>query len=339
MKMIHGNKNRDRETTSTFASGAFVYSLIPDYGNLPSSFVHTMFPCGCCDKDDNLFLTSRDLDHPIVMLDPQGNYVKDFGKGLFSEIHGICVTPENTLLCVDTGFHVIRELTMDGELIRDLGNFKQPSDSGFDANIWRKMQRSGYLVPTDIAYKDNTAWMFYEGLRSIKRAAPPFNRPTGVCVAPNGDIYASDGYGNASVHRFTRDGRLLNTWGGPGDEPGRFIIPHSIWADCKNRIWVGDREGNKINIFDENGLLIACVTEGLYQPTDIFGDDTYVYVAERGGGVSIFDVETMDLAGQIGFYNSPLRAHGMCGDSRGNLYLMPLTTYDCHYLMKMVKKY
>lgn len=339
MKMIHGNKNRDRETTSTFASGAFVYSLIPDYGNLPSSFVHTMFPCGCCDKDDNLFLTSRNLDHPIVMLDAQGNYVKDFGKGLFSETHGICVTPENTLLCVDTGFHVIRELTMDGELIRDLGNFKQPSDSGFEANIWRKMQRSGYLVPTDIAYKDNTAWMFYEGLRSIKRAAPPFNRPTGVCVAPNGDIYASDGYGNASVHRFTRDGRLLNTWGGPGDEPGRFIIPHSIWADCQNRIWVGDREGNKINIYDENGLLIACVTEGLYQPTDIFGDDTYVYVAERGGGVSIFDVETMDLAGQIGFYNSPLRAHGMCGDSRGNLYLMPLTTYDCHYLMKMVKKY
>lgn len=338
MKEIHGRKDRDRLTKSTFSSGDFTYKLIPDYGEFPAGYEHIMFPCGCCDRENNLFLTSRNLDHPIVMLDPEGKYVKDFGKGLFSETHGICVTPENTLLCVDTGLHVIRELSMDGELIRDIGNLGKPSDSGFDANIWRKMQRNGYLVPSDIAFKDNTAWMFYEGLRSIKRAAPPFNRPTGVSVAPNGSIYASDGYGNASVHRFTREGALLKTWGGPGDAPGRFIIPHSIWADCHNRIWVGDREGNKINVFDEDGELIACVTEGLYQPTDIFGDERYVYVAERGGGVTIFNAEDMEIVCQIGFYNSPLRAHGMCGDSDGNLYLMPLTTYDCHYLMKMVRE-
>lgn len=339
MKEIHGYQDRDMRTTSVFSSGEFRYRLFPDYGCFPEGFELTMYPCGCCDNEDNLFLTSRNLDRPIVMLDAKGRYVKDFGKGLFRETHGICVTPENTLLCVDTGQHVIRELSMDGELIRDLGKFNQPSDSGFDANIWRKLQRDGYLVPTDIAFKDNTAWMFYEGLRSIKRSAPPFNRPTGVCVAPNGDIYASDGYGNVSVHRFDRNGALKKTWGGVGNEPGHFIIPHSIWADCRNRIWVGDREGNKINVFDEDGVLVACVNRNLYQPTDIFGDSSYVYVAERGGGISIFDVESLDLVCQIGFYNSPLRAHGMCGDSKGNLYLMPLTTYDRHYLMKLEREF
>lgn len=338
MKEIHGRRDRDARTVSRFLADGFTYRLIPDYGRFPKDFEFTMYPCGCCDKENNLFLTSRNIEHPIVMLDAEGNYVRDFGKGLFSETHGIFVTAENTLLCVDTGFHVIRELSMTGELIRDLGNFGKPSDSGFDANIWRKYQRNGYLVPTDIAFKDNSAWMFYEGLRSIKRAAPPFNRPTDVCIAPNGDIYASDGYGNVAVHRFSRDGKWKQTWGGAGDAPGKFIIPHSIWADCKNRIWVGDREGNKINVFDEKGSLIACVTENLYQPTDIFGDEQYVYVAERGGGISIFDVEKLELTGQIGFYNSPLRAHGMCGDNKGNLYLMPLTTYDCHYLMKLERE-
>lgn len=338
MKLIHGSRDRDRSTKTTFSAEGFVYSLLPDYGRFPAGYEHIMFPSGCCDRQNNLYLTSRDLEHPIVMLDAEGKYVKDFGKGLFTETHGICVTPENTLLCVDTGLHVIRELTTDGDWIRDIGTLGCPSDSGFDPNIWRKMQRRGDLVPTDVSFKDNTAWMFYEGLRSIRRAAPPFNRPTDVCVAPNGDIYASDGYGNAAVHRFSYDGLLQRTWGGPGEEPGRFIIPHSIWADGRGRIWVGDREGNKVNVYSAEGELIACVCEGLYQPTDIFGDERYIYIAERGGGLTILNME-MELVAQIGFYNSPLRTHGMCGDMEGNLYLMPLTTYDCHYLMKLVREH
>lgn len=141
MKQIHGRKDRDCLTRSIFSSEGFTYSLLPNYGSFPSGYEHVMFPCGCCDKENNLFLTSRDLEHPIVMLDAEGKYVRDFGKGLFTETHGICVTPEGTLLCVDTGLHVIRELSMRGEWIRDLGTPGRASDSGFDANIWRKIQR------------------------------------------------------------------------------------------------------------------------------------------------------------------------------------------------------
>lgn len=334
MKEIHGSYERDRLTVTTFSSGRFSYTLDPDYGRLPAGFDYLMFPSGCCDKDDHLFLTTRNLEHPIIMLDADGTYVRDFGKGLFAQTHGICVTPEGTLLCADTALHVIRELSTTGELIRTLGTPGKPSSSGYDADVWRRMQRRGFMVPTDIAFSNQTSWMFYEGLLSIQRAAEPFNKPTGVCVAPNGNIYVSDGYGNAAVHRFSRDGKLIRTWGGPGHEPGKFIIPHSIWADKYNRIWVGDREGNKINIFDADGELIACVTEGLYQPTEIFADETYIYVAERGGGLTIFNMD-MDIEVQLGYFNSPIRAHGMCGDSKGNLYLMPLTTYDYHYLMKL----
>lgn len=334
MKQMRGIANRDASTKTVFTSGSFTYELIPDYGCFPEGYEFTMYPSGCCDKEDNLFLTSRNLQHPIVMLDAQGNYVKDFGKGLFQETHGICVTPQNTLLCPDTALHVVRELTMDGELLRDLGNLGVPSDSGYDPNIWRKLQRQGKLIPTDVVFDNN--WAFSLGLQSIKRAAPPFNRPTGVVVGPQGDIFVSDGYGNASIHRFSPDGTLLKTWGGHGDEPGKFIIPHCIWCDRLGRLWVGDREGNRVHVFNENGELLAYLEENLYQPTEIWADNDYVYIAERGGGVTIVNMD-LEVEAQIGFYNSPIRAHGMCGNSKGDLFLMPLTTYDRHYLMKLAR--
>ena len=55
------------------------------------------------------------------------------------------MTMNDTLLCVDTGLHVIRELTKDGGWIRDLGNLGIPSDSGFEKDVWRRMQRRGKI--------------------------------------------------------------------------------------------------------------------------------------------------------------------------------------------------
>lgn len=333
MKHIKGLKNRDQISHSIFYHNNFAYELVPEYGTFPDEFEFSMYSGGCCDKEDNLFMMCRDIEHPVVMLDSKGNYVKSFGQGLFKEVHSLCVTPQDTLLCVDTGLHVVRELTRDGEWIRDLGNLGHPSDSGFEQNYWRRMQRKGKIVPTDVLF--DKGWSFWMGAQTIKRAAPPFNRPTGVCVGPTGDIFVSDGYGNTAIHRFSSDGTLLKTWGGPGDAPGKFYIPHSLWVDRFNRIWVGDREANSIHVFDDNGEIIAYMNEDLYQPTAIWADDMYIYVAERGGGLTIFNME-IELEAQIGFYNSPIRAHGMCGNSKGELFLMPLSTYDRHFLMKLV---
>jgi hypothetical protein len=66
---------------------------------------------------------------------------------------------------------------------------------------------------------------------SVKQAAGPFHRPTDVAVSPPGDLYISDGYGNARVHRFSADGHLRMSWGAPGKTaPGEFHVPHGIWV-------------------------------------------------------------------------------------------------------------
>lgn len=332
MKTITGFKKRDNLTRTVFESGDFRYELEPDYGMLPDHLMFTTYSSCCCDKNDNLFLVSRNNSHPVVALDPRGNYVKDFGKGLFRELHGICMTPNDTLFCVDTDQHVIRELSKDGQWIRDIGSIDEPSDSGFDANVWLKMQRKGTIVATDIPF--NPPWAFVESLKTIQRAAPPFNRPTGVCFDKKGDFFVSDGYGNASVHHFDSSGSLIKTWGGPGNEPGKFIIPHAIWVDIQDRIWVADREANSLHIFAQDGQVLGYMNEDLYQPSELWADQQYMYVGERGGGITIIDME-LKVVAQLGFFNSPLRTHGICGTSNGDLIIATLRSYDGHYLMRL----
>ena len=92
--------------------------------------------------------------------------------------------------------------------------------------------------------------------------ARPFHQPTDVAVGDNGDIFVSDGYRNARVHKFSADGTLLKSWGEPGNakdlrnsrnDPGKFHTPHGIWVQG-DRVFLLDRENNRIQIFTTDGL-------------------------------------------------------------------------------------
>ncbi len=74
----------------------------------------------------------------------------------------------------------------------------------------------------------------------------PFNKPTWVVRADDGDFYVSDGYGQNYVHRFSADSELLNTWGGSGTEPGRFDLPHCVRVDSRDRVLVVDRTNERV---------------------------------------------------------------------------------------------
>jgi DNA-binding beta-propeller fold protein YncE len=87
-----------------------------------------------------------------------------------------------------------------------------------------------------------------------------FNQPNAVAVAPNGDIFISDGHnagrGNARVLKFSKDGKFLKQWGGHGTGPGQFEVPHTLAFDSQGRLFVGDRANNRIQIFDQDGKFL-----------------------------------------------------------------------------------
>lgn len=321
MKIINGDKQRSKHSETIIRSGEFAYRLDEEWGNLPEKFRYISFCSGCCDKDDNIYLICRDYNHPIILLDSEGNYIRDLGRGLFSFLHDIYITDRNTLLCVETQGHVIRELTATGELIRDFGEFGKSSNSGYDPYVWRRRQREGKLVPMNIDYDKH--WALIESLNTITCAAPPFNLPTGIAINSKGELFCSDGYGNAAIHKIKADGTLIKTWGGPGNEPGKFLVPHCIMIDKCDRVWVGDREGNSVHVFSDEGELIGYIPpEYLFQPSDIWADDKNIYVGERGG-ITILNME-MNVVAQLGYFFSPLLIHGICGNSKSDLFLMTI---------------
>ena len=81
----------------------------------------------------------------------------------------------------------------------------------------------------------------------------PFHRCTHTALSPKGEIYVSDGYGNARVHKYTPDGKLIKSWGEPGSDPGQFNIVHNISTDVDGWVYVADRENHRVQVFDGNG--------------------------------------------------------------------------------------
>lgn len=333
MKTVKGRMDRDEHAKVILQDETFRYELHKEVLQLPDFLKYVPLCTGCCDKNDYLYLATRDYRHPIVVVDPDGTYVRDFGEGLFQFIHSVFVTDHDTLLCADANAHVIRELATDGTWIRDLGNYGVPSDSGYQGDIWRRWHREGNVIPMNLPFQKD--WSFIESIKTITHAAPPFNRPTCAVETTKGDIFVSDGYANCALHKFSGDGTLQHTWGAPGIGPGKFFVMHSLWADKQDRIWVADREGNSIQVFTAEGELLMYCTEGLYQPSEIWADEKYVYVGERGG-ITIFNYD-MEVVAQMGFYMSSLMAHGFCGDSKGNLYIMTLSQDIPYSLLKLKK--
>jgi len=160
----------------------------------------------------------------------------------------------------------------------------------------------------------------------------PFNHPTAAAQAPDGEIYVADGYGNSNVHRFAADGTLLATWGGQGDGPGRFTTPHAIWIDRSDRVLVGDRENNRVQVFNRSGSFLAEWGD-FYHPMQIWVDDRdMVFVTDQIPRISLLSPDGKLVGRCRGAING---AHGLSGDAEGNLYLAELPPQEITKLERL----
>jgi len=160
----------------------------------------------------------------------------------------------------------------------------------------------------------------------------PFNHPTAAAEAPDGEIYVADGYGNSSVHRFAADGSLIKTWGGQGSGPGAFTTPHAIAVDSRGRVLVGDRENNRVQVFDRAGKYLAEWGD-FYHPMQIWIDDRdLVFVTDQIPRISLLTLDGKLVGRCRGAING---AHGLCGDADGNLYLSELPPQEITKLERL----
>jgi hypothetical protein len=190
--------------------------------------------------------------HPLIVFDKDGRFVDAWGEDRFVRPHGIFISADDRVFLVDDEGHTVYEFAPDGTLRGRLGDGR-PSDTGYQP-----------------------------GQSPVSRAAGPFNTVTNVAVAPDGEIYAADGYGNARVHRFAVDGTLLGSWGEPGSGPGQFNLPHGIAVDRGGRVYVADRENSRVQIFSRDGVFREA-WDWVNRPCDLFIDaEERIFIAELG---------------------------------------------------------
>jgi len=229
----------------SYGAGEYTYELVDGWAKLPEGWSFLDVGGIAIDAQDRLYILNRS-DYPIMVLDREGNLLNKWGEGFFNRAHGSCIGPDGSIYCTDDRNHIVAKFTPEGKLLMTLGTKGQASDTGY-----------------------TRTFDFWESLARITKGAPPFNRPTGVAVTPSGDIYIADGYGNAKVHKFTADGKLLFSWGEPGGAPGQFRLPHNIWIDKQGKVWISDRENSRIQIFSADGEFLTEWTD-VIRPTDIF---------------------------------------------------------------------
>ena len=170
------------------------------------------------------------------------------------------------------------------------------------------------------------------GRRHFPALDAPFNHPTAAAEAPDGEIYVANGYGNSSVHRFAADGTLIRTWGGHGDAPGAFTTPHAVWVDRFGKVLVGDRENNRVQVFDRDGNFLAAWGD-FYHPMQIWVDDRdHVFVTDQIPRISLLSPDGTLIGRCRGAING---AHGISGDADGNLYLAELPPQEITKLERL----
>ena len=156
------------------------------------------------------------------------------------------------------------------------------------------------------------------GERNVPRLQAPFNHPRDVAVAPDGEIYVSDGYGNSVVHRFSASGEHMTTWGRPGSGPGEFTTPHAIWVDRADRVLVADRENDRVQVFDRDGRFLAAWGD-CYHPMDIAEDDRgMILVTDQVPRLSMLS----PAGGLVGRCRAVWNgAHGVSCNAGGDIFL------------------
>jgi DNA-binding beta-propeller fold protein YncE len=318
------------------------YRVEPAWPSFPGDGPHGEAVAVACDRRDQVFVFLRGPE-PVRVYERDGTFLTSWGEGQFVRPHGIFIGPDDTVYCTDDHDHTVRAFTPEGRLLLTLGTRGRPSDTG----------------ATSIDY------------RTIRRAGPPFHYPTNLALGPTGDLYVADGYGNARVHRFAPDGRLLQSWGQPGSGPGEFQVPHGIAVDADGTVYVADRENSRVQLFSAEGNYRG-EWKDVARPCQVFIDarQGWVYVAElgfragrwpgtgaaepgaTGGRVSIFD-RTGTLLARWGGGDQPcapgdfFAPHGLWVDAHGAVYVAEVALSaggrtgvvpaSCHTLQKFTR--
>lgn len=286
-------------------NGSHVYEIAEDWGSLPEGIEYGYTHGVVVDSRDRVYVfnTSRDA---VIVFDSNGTFLNSWGEEFAKGAHGMFLSKEGEteyLYLTDIVRRIVVKTTLVGEVIMTLGLPDVPD-----------------VYDTDNKY-----------------------RPTDVAVAPNGDIYVCDGYGQFWIHHYNRDGKLIRSWGGKGSEAGKLECPHGIWVDTRGPepvVYVADRRNQRIQIFTLEGEHARFITDDIDFPCSFYQFHDEMYIPDLHSRVTILDNndklithlgEDQEAWQKEGWPRRPaserkadkfVSPHALCVDSHSNVYVV-----------------
>jgi len=247
------------------------YGTIDGFFKLPKGMKMGSTAAIDLDRHEHLWVAQRcggnscagKPDDPVLEFDLSGKLLKHFGGGMFVFPHGIGLDKDGNVWVTDgqardgKGMVVIK-FSPDGKVLMTLGK---------------------------------------PGVAGDGQQTDAFNQPNDVAIAPNGDIFVSEGHtsttGSARITKFDKNGKFILQWGKHGSGPGDFEVPHALCFDSKGRLFVGDRGNSRVQVFDQNGKFIEEFTQ--------FGKPSGIYI-DKHDILYVADSESQEVAGARGPY-------------------------------------
>lgn len=261
--------------------------LVNDWAKLPKGWNFGECSGVATDKQDNVWVFSRGA-HPVTQFDRDGKFLQAWPDIKIVSSHGIRVDDEGNVWLIDVKGHVVIKCNPEGRVLMVLGN------------------RQG--TPGNNDSKD------------------AFNEPTGIAFGKNGDLFISDGYVNARVIKFNRDGEYITHWGKKGTADGEFNLVHDVCFDSEERLYVADRLNQRIQIFDTNGKFLGKWTDiGAPWGLAFSRKENCIYMCDGVNNRIVklgLDGKVLGILGSYGKAPGKLDfVHNIALDSRGAIYV------------------
>jgi hypothetical protein len=197
----------------------------------------------------------------LIEFDRSGKFQREIGGSApnnrpyaFLFAQGVRVDPQDNIWVVDRASRMVVKFDQSGRVLLTLGRrLEAVGELGSSGVFGRASGPPGSGVPGD-----------------------NFNQPTDVAWDAAGNIFVSDGYGNARIAKFDKNGRFIKSWGATGTEPGQFNTPHSVAVDARGNVYVADMGNQRIQVFDNDGTFKSeiknvgapraiCISPGAHQ--------------------------------------------------------------------------
>lgn len=222
----------------------------------------------------------------LFEFDANGKYIREIGQGVYGFLfaQAVKIDPQDNIWIVDRGSNMVIKFDQTGRVLMTMS--RKPESVEVSEGRSPGGGRAGAAAKPGAGIPGDN-----------------FNRPTDVAWDAAGNIFVADGYGNARIAKFDKNGKFIKSWGSKGTESGQFDTPHSIAVDARDNVYVADMGNKRIQVFDNDGAFKSqfseigtpraiCISPGAHQ---------YLYSSNSNAPESMENGEIykMELDGRV----------------------------------------